>query len=204
MKLSKNAVKPNTENSKPVSLKKSLSVSESEPNQKAMKVQRQKTTNLTEKPKKLSVVSEGLDCESMVKKFLSKTDQQQILENMTERQAELLVDYWGSLNETIKPVQEQAEACKEIIKHYVQTNKVPLIQGEIYKSEAGSSSETIIEKSIEEIIEILRKSKKLHLIESIFKVSISDTKKALGDAFIQSIGKVIPKPFHSIGTPKKK
>ena len=85
MKLSKNAVKPNTENSKPVSLKKSLSVSESEPNQKAMKVQRQKTTNLTEKPKKLSVVSEGLDCESMVKKFLSKTDQQQILENMTEK-----------------------------------------------------------------------------------------------------------------------
>ena len=140
----------------------------------------------------------------MVKKFLSKTDQQQILETLTERQAELLVDYWGSLNETIKPIQEQAEACKEIIKYYVQTNKVPIIQGEIYKSQAGSSSETIIEKSIEEIIEILRKTKKLHLIESIFKVSISDTKKALGDAFIQSIGKVVPKPFHSIGTPKKR
>lgn len=140
----------------------------------------------------------------MVKKFLSKTDQQQILETLTETQAELLVDYWGSLNESIKPIQEQADACKEIIKHYVQTNKVPLIEGEVYKSEAGSSSETIIEKSIEEIIEILRKSKKLHLIESIFKVSISDTKKALGEAFIQSIGRVVPKPFNSIGTPKKR
>lgn len=129
---------------------------------------------------------------------------QAILATLTLEQAEALTDYWGAMIESVAVVNKTIESCKSLVGDFMKKNKITSLIGDVFETGTGSSSSTTIKATVPEIIEILRKDKKLHLLDTVLSVSVGNARKALGDAFMDSISTTEVKAFATVKTPKRK
>lgn len=134
----------------------------------------------------------------------NKEESQEILESLTLQQVTALTDYWGMLIESVAPTNKLIESCKAMVGFFMKDKKMGELSGEIFETGTGSSSSTTITATVPEIIEKLRKDKKLHLLDTVLSVNLGNTRKALGDAFVDSISTTEVKAFASVKTPKRK
>ena len=116
-----------------------------------------------------------------------------------------MIDYWGELLESIEPINLLMATCKTMATPYIMNNNIQNITGKVFESGLTKAmSNTEITSSVADIVEILRKQKKLHLLDTVFKVAIGDTRKALGDAFIETIGETKTSKPSGIRSPKRR
>lgn len=126
------------------------------------------------------------------------------LATITDAEAGALVEKWGDLIDIMNPLEADAKACKEIIQAVGIRLKKEEHTGGSFSVTLGSTSGTNITKTNAEIIEILRKQKKGHLVETFFKFQVGEARKIMGDAFIDSISETVTTPYTKVNSPVRK
>lgn len=126
------------------------------------------------------------------------------MSTVTEAEAEALVEKWGGLLDIMAPLEADAKACKEIIQAVGKRIKKEEHVGGSFSVTLGSTSGTNITKTNQEIIAMLVKQKKGHLIETFFKFQVGEARKIMGDAFIESISETTTEPYTRVGSPVRK
>lgn len=142
-------------------------------------------------------------CVTLLAEYKKATDPAAFVSAITSKEAALLTDHWGTLIETVAPIDKDISTCAAILKEYALSKKIPEVKAEQFSIESGSSTSTEITATIAEIIEWLKKNKKMHLLDSVLGLKVTDARKLLGDSFMNSISKSVTTPYSTLKKPKR-
>lgn len=161
----------------------------------------QKRTTQSVKPSK---PSEENSAEKLLEAFKLAPDKNKFIHSLSEKQIQIILDHWGALIESLAPINEVISNCSEIVKTYVKENEMPELSGEAFDVTCSGSNNTEITMTVTAIMEMLKREKKTKFIDKIFKVSLGDTRKLLGDIFIKKIGTDTFTAFTTVKGPTRK
>ena len=115
------------------------------------------------------------------------------MSKLTVEEVRTLIDDGTRLEAKIKPENDRLKEIKNTLKAHAEATKNKLLKGLLGDFEIIGDKETDL--SYEVLVEYLQKKKLKHLMPKILTVSIKEAKKELGEAVVDKIATVTPKPY---------
>ena len=69
-------------------------------------------------------------CATLLAEYKKATDPAAFVSAITSKEAALLTDHWGTLIETVAPIDKDISTCATILKEYALSKKIPEVKAE--------------------------------------------------------------------------